>query len=70
MTFIDALPKTEDGQIIFSPAGDFNEMFVDGTVSVEWFENAFLDLAVATVPLTDEQYHIYIADGILSEDPA
>jgi hypothetical protein len=56
MILIEVFPKDFDGQIIFSPSGKIGDELIDGTVNPEWFSNAFPDLALANVPLSDEQF--------------
>ena len=58
MIFVDALPKDENGQIIFNPAGQNNDTgeYVAGTVNPEWMKNVFKDIANDELPLSRANY--------------
>jgi hypothetical protein len=57
MILVDSLPKNESGQIVFSPAGETGDgVFIDGTVSPDWFKNVFSGIANSELPLPREQY--------------
>jgi hypothetical protein len=58
MIFVDALPKNENGQIPFNPAGQNNDTgeYASGTVNPEWMKTVFPDIANDELPLAREHY--------------
>lgn len=61
-TFIEVLPKEtlDDGTIVIprSPGGETGEgKYIDGYTRVEWFQNAFNEIATATIPLAQKHYN-------------
>jgi len=58
MTFVEVLPKDENGQIIFSPGAKNNVTgeYEDGKVNPEWLKNAFPNIANDEMPFSKEHY--------------
>jgi hypothetical protein len=54
MTLLDALPRTEQGEILLSPAGMIDGVEVEGSVKQEWLAQILPEVATATVPLSAE----------------